>query len=61
MVSDLNVIKICRDKFKTQNYIESIGFKMPKLITDKEIIDGNYSFPLFIKPKSGSSSQTHIK
>ena len=61
MVSDLNVIKICRDKFKTQKYIESIGFKMPKLITDKEIMNGNYSFPLFIKPKSGSSSKNTYK
>lgn len=55
LISNEEVIKICRDKINTQKYMEEKGFEMPKMIEIDEVsVDTN--FPLFIKPKSGSSS-----
>ncbi|MCM3586974.1 ATP-grasp domain-containing protein [Mesobacillus maritimus] len=56
LISDYKVIEICRDKINTQKYLEDNGFGIPKMYTDEEIRTGNLKFPLFIKPKSGSSS-----
>ncbi|MBJ8206599.1 hypothetical protein JDS91_36525, partial [Bacillus cereus] len=57
LISDSKVIKICRDKINTQRFLEEEGFGVPKMYTDEELICGeNIQFPLFIKPKSGSSS-----
>lgn len=56
LISDLECIKICNDKNKTQDFFESNGFGVPKFISKDDISKGNYSFPLFIKPKDGSSS-----
>lgn len=55
LISDLSVIKICRDKILTQKYLEDNGFNMPKMLSADEISE-NTNFPIFIKPKSGSSS-----
>lgn len=52
IVSDTGFIQICRDKRKTNTFFEKNGFKVPKKI-DK----CNPTFPLFIKPIDGSSSQ----
>ena len=60
-VSDLNVVKICRDKYNTQAFFEEHGFKVPKLITQKEIENKEYEFPMFIKPLNGSSSINTFK
>lgn len=61
LVSDIDVIKICRDKYKTQDFFEENGFDVPRLI-DKEIIKNkDYKFPLFIKPLNGSSSINTFK
>lgn len=56
LVSDTRVVRICRDKINTQKFLEDNGFKTPKLYTDVEIKKGELDFPLFIKPRSGSSS-----
>ncbi|MDQ0160549.1 ATP-grasp domain-containing protein [Alkalibacillus salilacus] len=59
LISDYNVIDICRDKFNTHNFLLSNGFKVPKMYSEVEINDKVY--PLFIKPKSGSSSINTFK
>jgi carbamoyl-phosphate synthase large subunit len=56
LISDYKVIEKCRDKINTQKYLEENGFGIPKMYTDEEIRNGDLKFPLFIKPKSGSSS-----
>lgn len=61
LVSDLGVINICRDKIKTQKFLEENGFNIPKMYSDKEIMEGKITLPLFIKPKSGSSSKNTFK
>lgn len=59
LVSSENVIAICRDKIKTQEFFEDNGFGVPKLI--RNISKKDYSFPLFIKPLNGSSSINTFK
>ena len=61
MVSDKEVIRIIRDKFKTYDFLKANGFKTPRVITDEDIEKKNYSFPLFIKPLDGSSSINNFK
>lgn len=58
---DLKYIEICRDKYKTQNFLEENGFGVPKLITENVLKNKNYEFPLFIKPLNGSSSINTFK
>ena len=60
-VSDLEVIKICRDKYNTQAFFEKNGFKVPRLITKEIISNKDFEFPLFIKPLNGSSSINTFK
>lgn len=60
-VSDMSVIKICRDKYNTQAFFEENGFKVPRLITEEVIKNKDYNFPLFIKPLNGSSSINTFK
>lgn len=61
MVSDERVINIIRNKFKTYEFLKSNGFNTPKVITEEDLIDKNYKFPLFIKPLNGSSSISNFK
>jgi carbamoyl-phosphate synthase large subunit len=56
LISDYKVVEVCRDKIHTQNFLEENDFGIPKMYTDEEIRNGDLKFPLFIKPKSGSSS-----
>lgn len=60
-ISDLEYIKICRDKFLTQEFFEKNGLGVPKLIKEEDIIKKEYKFPLFIKPLNGSSSINTFK
>lgn len=60
-LSDLNFIEICRDKYNTQYFFEKNGFGVPRLITDEDLRNKNYNFPLFIKPLNGSSSINTFK
>lgn len=61
MVSDKELIRIIRDKFKTHDFLRKYGFDTPRVITDEDINNKNYSFPLFIKPLDGSSSINNFK
>lgn len=61
LVSNIDVIEICRDKYNTQSFFERNGFKVPRLITEKIISKGDFKFPLFIKPLNGSSSINTFK
>lgn len=61
MISNKDVVSICRDKIKTQKYLEDHGFLIPKMYTKSELDSAKLEFPLFIKPKSGSSSINAFK
>ena len=61
VVSDSAVIDIAFDKYKTSQWIESVGLKSPKtyarLADAKAALErGELSFPLFMKPRWGSGS-----
>lgn len=61
LISDKKVIEICRDKIKTQRFLEDNDFGVPKMYTDEDIENDKVEYPLFIKPKSGSSSINAFK
>lgn len=61
IVSDIDVVSICRDKYKTYDFFVDNKFKAPKIIYKKDIENKNYEFPLFIKPLNGSSSINTFK
>lgn len=61
LISDTRVIEICRDKINTQRFLEKNNFGIPKMYTEEELQSGNIQYPLFIKPKSGSSSINTFK
>lgn len=61
VVSDSQVIDTCFDKYKTSEYLLSIGLKTPKTFVDYDkavnaIKSGNLTFPLILKPRWGSGS-----
>lgn len=61
VVSAPNVIETCFDKYKTAQWIESVGLKAPKtyvtLASAKDALaKGIIEFPLFMKPRWGSGS-----
>lgn len=61
IVSDPTVIDIAFDKYKTAQWVESIGLSSPKtyiLLEDakKALATGEIAFPLFLKPRWGSGS-----
>ena len=56
LISDIEVIRYCRDKINTQQFFEQHGFKVPAMLKDEDMDNGNVEFPVFIKPKDGSSS-----
>lgn len=61
VVSDPEVIDSCFDKYKTAQFIESLGLKTPKTYIDyNEAVDairtGVLKFPLILKPRWGSGS-----
>ncbi len=61
LVSSFKVVSICRDKISTQKFLEENGFKVPKMYSKSELNAGKLRYPLFIKPKSGSSSVNVFK
>lgn len=61
LLSSMRVVEICRNKNNTQKFFEENGFGVPKLLSKDDIENKNYSFPLFIKPKDGSSSINTFK
>lgn len=61
IVSNPKVIDICFDKYKTAQWVESIGLNAPKTYvrleeTKKALANGEITFPLFMKPRWGSGS-----
>lgn len=61
IVSDPKVIDICFDKYKTAQWVESIGLKAPKTYVrlndvKNALAKGGVAFPLFMKPRWGSGS-----
>lgn len=61
IVSDLSVIDIAFDKYKTARWVESLGLKSPKSYVSfaeakKALEVGELHFPLFMKPRWGSGS-----
>jgi carbamoyl-phosphate synthase large subunit len=61
LISDSSVVRICRDKITTQRFMEENNFGMPKMYSDDEIMSDELAYPLFIKPKAGSSSINTFK
>ncbi|QSS99784.1 ATP-grasp domain-containing protein [Pontibacillus sp. ALD_SL1] len=61
LISNHSVISICRDKISTQKFMEDNRFGVPKMYSADELEDESLTFPLFIKPKSGSSSVNTFK
>lgn len=56
LISDYRVVEICRDKVKTQKFLLENKFGVPGTYDNEELSKKNLEYPLFIKPKSGSSS-----
>ena len=61
LISDVDKVKLCRDKNYTADYFISLGLKSPLPVNSVEkyeeaLLNGLVSFPAFIKPKDGSSS-----
>lgn len=61
LISDKEVVRICRDKVLTQKFLEENGFGVPKMYTYDDLKNGKINFPMFIKPRSGSSSKNTFK
>jgi carbamoyl-phosphate synthase large subunit len=49
---DFDFVSMCRDKRLTQSYFTSLGINVAK-----EFDKSNFNYPVFVKPKDGSSSQ----
>lgn len=54
LISEPDMVTICRDKRITGDFFESCGLHAPKVYDDYQKYDQGY--PCFIKPKDGSSS-----
>lgn len=66
LVSDVEKVKLCRNKNLTADYFVSMGLKSPFSVNSVEKYlqawrEGIVSFPAFIKPKDGSSSVNAYK
>lgn len=61
LISNDEVIQICRNKNNTQRFFEKNGFGVPRQLSLEDIDNNNYEFPLFIKPEDGSSSINTFK
>jgi carbamoyl-phosphate synthase large subunit len=59
-VVDMKGVGIVRDKFKTAAFFLNLGLKTPASWAPKERL-GKYQFPVFIKPRDGSSSKYTFK
>lgn len=57
LISDERVTRICRDKKNTQEFLEQNGFLVPHMLGEEELNKPEkLTYPLFIKPRDGSSS-----
>ncbi|MBC7086481.1 MAG: ATP-grasp domain-containing protein [Methanomethylovorans sp.] len=64
-IANPEAIDICTDKLKFHGFLQSNGFLCPKTYHPMNILDilknNEVNFPLFIKPKEGSSSKNSFK
>jgi len=61
IVSDEQIVKICRDKWLAHQFLSSIGLKQPRTYIDMELLKQDLrsdlvSFPMIMKPRCGNSS-----
>ncbi|MGP4060974.1 ATP-grasp domain-containing protein [Halobacillus sp. H74] len=61
LISNLDIVDICFDKYKMFKFLVESGFNTAKSYINKEefykdINDGNISYPVFVKPLNGSAS-----
>jgi carbamoyl-phosphate synthase large subunit len=66
IVSSLDVINICNDKWETYHFLESINLSFPKTYISKEecytaINNREINFPLIVKPRWGMGSLSIYK
>ena len=59
LISDKEIIEICNDKNKTIEFLQQNGFDLPNTLNEDDLKNKAYKFPLFIKPKDGSSVLIH--
>lgn len=58
LIATPEVINICRDKTRTFTFLQQQGIDTPKTYTQEQVQAWtNPTFPLFIKPRTGSASQ----
>ncbi len=55
-VSSPECVAICRDKLETARFLEANGLSFPRVFSDEELRAADLPFPLFVKPRDGSSS-----
>lgn len=60
-VSDFESVTICCDKLKSAKFFQEHNFDYPKVIEENDIKEGKLEYPLFIKPRDGSSSINAFK
>lgn len=56
LISSIEMVRTCRDKILTQLFLEKHEFGVPKMYELDNLDPARCSYPMFIKPKSGSSS-----
>jgi len=56
MISDETVVRLCGDKIATHRFLVERSFGAPRLYSTEDLDCGEYSLPLFIKPRDGSAS-----
>jgi carbamoyl-phosphate synthase large subunit len=61
IISGPEVIKICRNKYRTADFFLDNGFRAPRYYALNKLDDTNLTYPLFIKPLDGSSSVNAFK
>jgi len=57
MISNMEMIEISRDKFKTFERMNQIGIPSPKTILGNDLALDIISYPIILKPRNGSSSK----
>lgn len=59
LVSPPGIIDIVRDKLETARFLDAAGLPAPRTATVQEVLDRPdlWSWPLFMKPRSGSASR----